>query len=217
MRHAPSVTLAVVSDAADVVLAAGPSVVAVAALGFAAWQQTRGFRHEREIADLADVRSVIDDATVALHEADFVAYEAKEELTTGASAEPDVSVLEARLRAMAEALSNPHERLAVRLGIEHPVTEAFNSARAAMWNLWRAVHAIRADFVRGQLDDKLLAEYNSLSDSREDFIRLAVRTTGARLPRQKATRAVGPLASSDVPLASTSDRQRQPRDQSDGT
>jgi len=59
------------SSTTDVTLAAGPTVVALAAIGFAFYQQGRGFRHEREMADLDAVRRVLDDAATALHEADY--------------------------------------------------------------------------------------------------------------------------------------------------
>jgi hypothetical protein len=53
----------------DVILALGPSVVAVLALSLAAWQHWRGLVHGRQLADLGDTRGVFDDAAVALHDA----------------------------------------------------------------------------------------------------------------------------------------------------
>jgi hypothetical protein len=55
-------------SATEVILAAGPTVVALAAIGSAVWQQKRSFAHERELNDLAAVRSLLDDARVALHD-----------------------------------------------------------------------------------------------------------------------------------------------------
>jgi hypothetical protein len=43
--------------------------VALAAIGSTIWQQRRGFRHAREMNDLAAVRSVLDDAALALQHA----------------------------------------------------------------------------------------------------------------------------------------------------
>ena len=62
-------TLAGVSATTDVILAAGPTVVALAAIGSAVWQQKRGFSHDREMDDLSDTRRLFDDAAVALHDA----------------------------------------------------------------------------------------------------------------------------------------------------
>jgi hypothetical protein len=55
-----------VSTTTDVILGAGPTVVALAAIGSSVWQQRRGLAHERKLADLAAVRSVLDDAALGL-------------------------------------------------------------------------------------------------------------------------------------------------------
>jgi hypothetical protein len=60
-----------VSVTANVILAAGPSVVALAALGSTAWQQRRGLQHAREMTDLALVREMLDEAAKALHRANY--------------------------------------------------------------------------------------------------------------------------------------------------
>jgi hypothetical protein len=44
------------SATSDAILAIGPSVVALAAIGATTWQQRRGFQHQREMADLSDLR-----------------------------------------------------------------------------------------------------------------------------------------------------------------
>src|SRR5262245_11676752 len=58
-----------VSATADVILAAGPTIVAVVAIGGGIWQQKRAFSHEREMAELDATRAVLDEAAVALHDA----------------------------------------------------------------------------------------------------------------------------------------------------
>lgn len=66
----------------DVILAAGPTVVALAALASAAWQQWRGFRHEREMTDLRDARELFDEAVLALLRADDARHRATQVVVT---------------------------------------------------------------------------------------------------------------------------------------
>jgi hypothetical protein len=100
-----------VSDAVEVILAAGPSVVALAALGLVVWQQRRGVDHGRELADLADARAVLDDAAQALRDADYARHGV---LMAGPAAATGV-VLE-RLDKAGAAMDAIGIRLAIRLG-----------------------------------------------------------------------------------------------------
>lgn len=97
-------------SATNVILAAGPTVVAVVAIGSAYRQQKRSFGHEREMVDLAAVRAVLDDAAVLLHRAETAVIGSSDDLTQAIEkVETLIPELEATL-----------QRLSVRLGSQHP-------------------------------------------------------------------------------------------------
>jgi hypothetical protein len=116
-----------VSEISDVILAAGPSVVAMAAIGSAVWKQRRGFRHARSMADLENVRELLDEAAVALHRADYARYSvAVGRIRQGEylwEREPDVVE---KVVTAGVALDELSERLAVRLGPDHEVVTHFH-------------------------------------------------------------------------------------------
>jgi hypothetical protein len=162
-----------------------PIVIALAALGFAAWQQARGFRHAREMADLADVRALFDDAAVALHDASYALRLLQSGLLTyGASLskrKPDAlndgQQTGERLRAIGW-------RLGVRLEEDHPALAAHASAYDATWEALRAVFAITPTHeteIRETVE-VVKASHQRLLAATNDFMRAATETVGARLP-----------------------------------
>jgi hypothetical protein len=174
------------SNTADVILAVGPSIVALAALGGAAWQQSRtfrhtreitelGFRHQREEADLADVRAIIDDATVTLHRADFGARDFIDAIEADPARASGASDFRAVVREWAEALSAPHERLAVRLGLGHPAVEAINSARGDIWDMEKAT-----------TEETIMDAYERLGADRQHFLEESRAIVGSRMPSDAA-------------------------------
>ncbi len=58
-------------DAADVIVAAGPSIVAIAAVAATVWQQQRRFAHERSLHDVDELRDILDDAADAIRQVRF--------------------------------------------------------------------------------------------------------------------------------------------------
>jgi hypothetical protein len=123
-----------VSTTTDVILAAGPTVVAVVAIGSGVWHQRRGLAHERTMGDLADVRELLDAAAVALHEADHVYGD----WFLHAPASPTQED-ERRLDAARKTIDRVIERLAVRLGPRHDVVANLRAANGAFLALERAV------------------------------------------------------------------------------
>jgi predicted NUDIX family NTP pyrophosphohydrolase len=112
-----------VADATDVILAAGPTVVAIAAIGSAVWQQQRGFTHSRALADLDAARAVLDDAAVALQDAS-AAIVVRMDLT---DLDTSVSYDDARHR-----LGVVRDRVALRFGEEHRTCTPLTAAYQAM-------------------------------------------------------------------------------------
>ncbi len=160
------------SATTNVILAAGPTVVALAAIGSAVWQQKRGFSHERELSDLADVRAMLDDAAVALHEADY-AY--GDWISRGFSDTPTTEAIK-HIGQTRMTIDRVVERLAVRLGPDD----------AAVQHLHAAKDALRA-FEKEMLQDEPRAETvqsirADVNDARQEFLAVASKTAGAKLP-----------------------------------
>lgn len=97
----------------DVILAAGPSVVARAALLCAFWQQLRDFAHERGMRDLADVRALLDSPTAALTDA---IGGAPDYIRGAMLGEPDAADQEIAWRDAFGAALTMHTRMQLRLG-----------------------------------------------------------------------------------------------------
>lgn len=172
-----------VSTTADVILASGPIVVALAAIGAAVWQQRRGFGHEREMADLADTRSLFDEAVVALRHSDDMRHRATQALFsqgswTGERAPEAV----AAVGVAATALAPLRDRMAVRLGLDHEAVEGFNRV---ILTLREVAHLLSmpseyADAREGWNATKVAAE--EFKAAQAAFFSYAVRAVGSKLP-----------------------------------
>jgi hypothetical protein len=112
-----------VADTTDVILAAGPTVVALAAIGSAVWQQQRGFTHSRALADLDAARAVLDDAAVALQDASTAIVVRMDVVDL----DTPVSYADAHYR-----LGVVRDRVALRFGEEHRTCTPLTAAFAAM-------------------------------------------------------------------------------------
>jgi integrase len=96
---------------------------------FARKSQAAGHAHERDRADRAELRILIDEAAVALHTASYARGDAEVALMQHATKlgerRPDVMPA---ATAAGKALDELQERLAIRLGREHPAATAFGDA-----------------------------------------------------------------------------------------
>jgi hypothetical protein len=154
----------------NVILAAGQTVVALAAVGFAFAQQRRSLRHEREMFDLADVRKLLDEAAMLLHRAEEILFLRRDPTIHEVVVDPVGDM--ARLLP---SIGNTYRRLSVRLGSQHTTVSAFTAA-AKQLHEWRSA-------VLG------VAGSTSVEEARDSFslltaayLEAAVKTAGARLP-----------------------------------
>jgi hypothetical protein len=172
------------STTTDVILALGPSVVAVVALCLAAWQHWRGLTHARKLADLADTRAVFDDAAVALHDASVALSALERALFTGRasfrSSFPDALPA---AESATERLKSIRGRLGVRLRANHAAVTAFGDAHDAAR---KATNAMAAQDPSSTADltafPAVRDEHGRLIDATDEFMRVATETVGARLP-----------------------------------
>jgi hypothetical protein len=141
-------------------------------------RQGAALAHERELADLADLRMLLGEAALALD----LARDARDELHVavmehGRALSTDVKDRVAELGRTLVALSS---RLLVRLGPDDPITARFTEASLAMLTTWRQVTYLIDD-----TPDSLSVGHaavrdagNAFAASSQAFIRAAVRRAG---------------------------------------
>jgi hypothetical protein len=152
-------------SATDVVLAAGPTTVALATIGAEIWRQRRGFRHERTIVDLEATRALLDDAAMALHDGDYARHDVE-----GRHGGP--GLVEA-----CKAIDRLSERLAVRLGPDHDAVKHYRAANAALLHLQLTIGAPDLAEV-----EEIADHHENFQSARAGFLAAAAETAGAQLP-----------------------------------
>jgi len=118
------------TDVVEIVQVAAPSLVALAAIGFASRQQTREFRHARALGDRAELRERLDESAQELRRAEGISGAARGLLLTHGAhfGEASGETLKELKEAVRDVELN-HERLTIRLGRNHLVVEAHGTAR----------------------------------------------------------------------------------------
>ncbi len=134
----------------DAILTAGPSLVALAAIGFAVWQQHRGFVHTRVLADLADTRGVFDEAAMALHRASYARGRTQQAfLDHGEWLGECAADVMGEFGSAGKELDLIRERLAIRLGEDHETVQRVDAANAALRTALKALRDPRATMEAG--------------------------------------------------------------------
>lgn len=164
----------------DVLLAAGPSVVALVALLFAFWQQLRGFGHEREMHDLADVRALLDAATAALMDA---IGGAPDYIRGAMLGEPDAADQEIAWWDVFGAAATMHTRMQLRLGRNHPACRAYDAVLTALRETATDVQALRlAGDRHAEIDARGLRGAEAASEAYGVFVDAASEVAKVKLP-----------------------------------
>jgi hypothetical protein len=173
--------------------------VALAAI-VATWHQhVRSLGHERTLADLANVRDILDEAAVALHETAYLLDDLLSYLTQHGGVSffktEDGTAIYKALGGRGRELDALLERLSVRLGSDHHVVSAFNAADAATLGIWRAAGLLRdepeadgnpaaANQIR-KLNDQKRGEIEAFREqfdtARKAFVSAAHTAAGSRL------------------------------------
>lgn len=140
--------------------------------------------HEREIADLADVRALFDNAATILAETSRALSGLESALFThGAWLGERAIETWTKARDAAEQVRGMRERLGVRLAGDHGALLAYIAADEAAWQAVNAVVAM-APAPHGDPTEamkKLETAHRALIATKDDFMRAAVETVGARL------------------------------------
>jgi hypothetical protein len=147
-------------------------------------RQAAQLAHARELADLADLRALLDEAAGALHRADNARAEVRLGITQHgvkiAERGPDAIK---ELNASGRELDAMAARLAVRLGSIDPISRAFHSADYQLLQISRALGWLEdetTDSWRGKRV-QIVAWSDAFERHIEEFKRAAVARTAARV------------------------------------
>jgi len=160
----------------------GPTAIVAVALVTAVTtnrRQREALKHDRELADLADLRKLLDEAAVALNEAADAFDLLLLELHTHGRKLP--GEVRERLAACGNRLLEVRARLTVRVGLNSRLARAFGEAADALHAAWREVGWLEDD------DDEVLQGKRELVELAHDdwdaafgaFLTAAVDRAGA--------------------------------------
>jgi hypothetical protein len=140
--------------------------------------------HERAMSDLDHVRSLLDDAAVKLHEADYARYEIEvARMSHGASLAEKAPEEIKRAREVGKELDGLSERLAIRLGPDHDAVTEFRRATAALLAVFRLANTPERFVLDGVKHHHDFEAANSqFNDARAAFLAAASKTAGVRVP-----------------------------------
>jgi hypothetical protein len=146
--------------------------------------QKRQLQHARELADLADLRKLLDEAATALSKARITTEKGTQRVSL-ASAESVTKEIKQRFTEETSdgvAESEPllvalTARLRVRLGPNDPITATFGEASAAVQELGQLAVGLRVG-VRNAIPERAAAARCAFAASERAFIEAAVERAG---------------------------------------
>jgi hypothetical protein len=141
-------------------------------------RQRESLAHARELADLADLRKLLDEAALALNDA----RDARDDLEVGLT-EHGVALPDDRKRPLAErgrSLVALNARLLVRLGENDPIASHFEEANEALEHTWRQVSYLADDTTESFMEKRsaVRAAATTFAESSSAFMRAAVARAG---------------------------------------
>jgi hypothetical protein len=191
-----------VPDAVAIAAIVAPSAVAIAAIIVGYKQQSRGLEHERKLADLANVRDLIDDAAVHLHRVEYALDAVRRHLGRNQFrffADAEGQELFLAVERAGEEFDVLRERLAVRLGEDHEAVTRITEANQAVPEIFRALERLKLlpdpksrleerqiERLFKRNDAKITAQREAFDGGRREFMHAAQRTAGAQLPTSRS-------------------------------
>lgn len=133
-------------------------------------RQDAQLAHNRALADLADMRTLLDEAAVALHRADYARADVRQGITMYG-----VNIEEHRPEAVPTLTQREREldamgvRLGIRLGVDDPVARAFRDADESLLNLCRSMDRLHEETLESW--HKKLNMIEAASDGFEQHVR----------------------------------------------
>jgi DNA repair exonuclease SbcCD ATPase subunit len=133
-------------------------------------RQDAQLAHNRTLADLADLRALLDEAAVALHHADYARADVRQGITMyGVNIEEHRPEAVPALNQRERELDAMSVRLGIRLGPDDPVAHAFRDADEALAALCRAMDRLHEETLESW--HKKLNTIEAASDGFEQHVR----------------------------------------------
>lgn len=150
-------------------------------------RQRESLKHDRELADLADLRKLLDEAAVALNDAGEARAEVDVSFTEHGPNMP--AAPKDKLKDSGHALFPLLVRLHVRLGAKNAITTHFSAAVDALLNTWREVSYFEDDdaVILKEKRASIRADLTTFTASSIAFTKAAVERAGTVPTRGGAT------------------------------
>jgi hypothetical protein len=134
--------------------------------------------HSRELADLADLRALLDDAARVLDLAKNIRFEAEEDFNE--RGRPPGDEVAESMSSRIEAMISLHSRLLVRLGFSDPLVQHFGDATLSMQSTSSAFGSFGPDdrASRESVRRSIEVAARSFKKSARAFLEAAVDRTG---------------------------------------
>jgi hypothetical protein len=142
-------------------------------------RQQRELAHSRELADVADLRGLLDEAASALDDAADACRNGSVCLQRSGRGELDQPDLEAALGRMeggVPSLARLSSRLSVRLGVSDPIALAFGEARESINDVHLLLIALKIGIPIAPT--KHVEQESRLGSARQEFFTAAVERAG---------------------------------------
>jgi hypothetical protein len=143
--------------------------------------------HDRELADLADSRAVMDSAAIALHHASYAAAKVRQDfMTHGAWIAERASETVSAIHERGEALDQLRQRIAVRFGTDHALVQHFDAANGALLEVARQVRWPNDMIDISEAWPVIESKGKDFENARRQFLAAAVSTVGTRIPSDES-------------------------------
>jgi hypothetical protein len=175
--------------------------VAITAIVAGEYRHRSSLRHTRELADLDNVRDVLDEVVVVLHEMEYLLNEIRVEISEHGLSFfelPDRVAIYDEFTQVGIRLDRHLERLKIRLGSDHESVTALEAASRAAISIHHSLKLIKLENHKPALRDEdalnelraffgqqrkvIAAERKQFDVAHSDFVAKAQRAAGVKLP-----------------------------------
>lgn len=163
---------------------------------FAADRQRRELAHERSMTDRQELRGLLDEAANALHQASDARKAAESAVTSyGAAVGVKVPGLKDTMANAGKPLAAVRERILVRLGSRHPVSEAFRGVDEAFVALFAPVmylcdHGMDEGSISSDTWNEVKQAAAAYEKHRSSFMDAVAAAVGVRLDEDVPRRSI---------------------------
>lgn len=157
-------------------------------------RQAAQLAHDRELADLADLRALLDEAAVALDRANYARADLGSAYRShGKTIREKAPEIVQAINQCGQTLDAIAARLGVRLGADDPVTAAFDKANTALLTMSHAVAWLEDDTaqVTREKNQRIKHASDTLLEAASEFQRAAVERAGVAPASERTAAPAG--------------------------